>query len=98
MPEAQFLEARKAFHAALLEATLTTKLRDKMDDLTLEDKIGWWSNSCSNGSRTKHFYEYSPLSEKHRATICGRKHHVGQLSHPVEGDKTCVFCARKADL
>ena len=24
MPEAQFLEARKAFHAALLEATLTT--------------------------------------------------------------------------
>ena len=69
-----------------------------MDDLTLEDKIGWWSNSSSNGSRTKHFYEYSQMSENHRATICGRKHHVGQLSHPVEGDKTCRFCARRTDL
>ena len=69
-----------------------------MDDLTLEDKIGWWSNSGSHNTRTKHFYEYAMLSEQHRTTICGRKHHVGQISLPVEGDKTCGFCARKADL
>lgn len=69
-----------------------------MDDLTLEDKIGWWSNTVKYRPRTKHFYEYALLSDNHRTTICGRKHHVRQISLPQEGDKTCSFCARKADL
>lgn len=69
-----------------------------MDELTFEDQIGWWTNVADRGKRMKHYYEYSVLSDDHRHSLCGRTHHVKNITESNNEDNICKYCTSKVKL